>query len=339
MSGTTHDLARPSLARGRQISVLHLLERFGLVWLLVLVVCVFAFYSKTSGVFTSAANIRNIVANESVIGLAALAALIPLVTMRFDVSVGAVLGGTVVLVAYLTVDSGLPLAVALVIGVLAGAAVGALNGFVIAFLGPNSFIVTIGVATAVGGLVSLLSRDQTIVGVPQQLLDFGNQYWLGVPRPTWLLAVVALLVAYLLRYTVFGRQLLQIGSNPRSARLVGIPVRRLVFSAFVLAGILAAVAGALQLARTGSGNPGNTVNFTLNALAACFLGATSFRPGQFNVPGTIVGVFFVAITVNGLTLAGANDWVEPLFNGSAVVIAVTLSTVLGRRRGRPAAAL
>lgn len=339
VSDTAHGFARAVLRRTRSGSVLHVLERYGLLWLLLLVVCFFSFYSKTSGVFTSSANIKNIAANESVVGLAALAALIPLVTMRFDVSVGAVLGASVVLVAYLTVNSGWPLALALVAALLAGAAVGALNGFVIAYLGPNSFIVTIGVATAVGGLVSLLSNNQTIVGVPQPLLDFGNQFWLGIPRPTWLLAAVAVLVAYLLRYTVLGRQLLQIGSNPQSARLVGIPVKRLVFIAFVLAGALAAVAGALQLARTGSGNPGNTVDFTLNALAACFLGATSFRPGQFNVPGTIVGVFFVAVAVNGLTLAGASDWVEPLFNGTAVVIAVTLSTVLGRRRGRPATAL
>ncbi len=325
------------LTRRRPLSVLQLAERYGLLWLLLLVIVFFSLYSKTSDVFTSSANIKNILANEAVIGLAALAALVPLASLRFDVSVGAVLGGSTVLVAYLTVNQGWSLPAAIGVSLLAGTAVGALNGFVIAYVGPSSFIVTIGVATAVGGLVSLFSKDQTIVGVPQSLLDFGNQYWLGIPRPTWLLAAVALVVAYLLRYTVFGRQLLQIGSNPNSARLVGIPVKRRVLSAFVLAGFLAAIAGTLQLARTGSGNPGNTVNFTLNALAACFLGATSFRPGQFNVAGTITGVFFVAVTVNGLTLAGANDWVEPLFNGTAVVLAVTLSTVLGRRRGRVSA--
>jgi ribose transport system permease protein len=102
---------------------------------------------------------------------------------------------------------------------------------------------------------------------------------------------------------------------------------------FVLAGALAAIAGALQLARTGSGNPQVGSNLTLSALAACFLGATVVRPGQFNVPGTLIGVFFVAVSVNGLTLAGAADWVDPVFNGAAVIVAVALSTVLGRRRG------
>jgi len=165
------------------------------------------------------------------------------------------------------------------------------------------------------------------------MLSFGNGLWLGIPKPTWLLIVCALGVEYMLRFTVYGRQLVQIGSNARSARLVGIRVKRLMFTVFVVAGALAAVAGALQLARTGSASPQLGPGLTLNAIAACFLGSTTIRPGQFNVPGTLVGVFFVAVMVNGLTLAGAADWVEPTFNGAAVVIAVTLSAILARRRG------
>jgi ribose transport system permease protein len=315
-------------------AALHTAERYALVLLLLAMVIFFSVYSKTSDVFLTEANIRNVVANESVSGIAALAALVPLVALRFDVTIGAILGGVSVLVAYLCVNEGMALGPAVGLGVAAGAVVGVVNGYVIAYVGANSFIITLGMATLVTGLVSLFSQNQTIVGVPQALLDFGNGQWLGVPWPTWLLLVVAVLVAYLLRYTVTGRQLLQVGSNERSARLVGIDSKRLVFLAFVAAGTLAAVAGVLQLTRTGSGNPGSSSNLTLHALAACFLGATTIRPGQFNVPGTLVGVFFVAIAVNGLTLAGATDWVDPVFNGTAVIVAVALSTVLARRRGQ-----
>ncbi len=319
--------------------IAQLLERFALVWLLIAMIIFFSVYSKTSGVFLSTANIRDVVGNESVIAIAAMAALIPLVALRFDISIGAVLGGSSVLVASLTVNSGWDLWPALIAAVLAGACVGALSGFVIAYIGANSFIITLGMSTLVAGVVSLFSHNNTIVGVPNGLLNFGNQNWLGIPRPTWLLIVVAVLVAYLLRYTVTGRQLVQIGSNERSARLVGIPVRRLVLIAFILAGAVAAIAGALELARTGSGNPDSGTSFTLNALAACFLGSTTIRPGQFNVPGTIVGVFFVAVGVNGLTLAGASDWVEPVFNGASIIVAVALSAVLARRRGLSSAVL
>jgi ribose transport system permease protein len=189
------------------------------------------------------------------------------------------------------------------------------------------------VATLVGGLVSLYSKDQVILGVPASLTRFGTLNWLGVPRVVWLLAVVALVTGYVLRHTVYGRRLLAVGANPRSARLVGIPVPLVVMLSFVLAGALAGIAGAVELARTGSGNPQVGPGYTLSALAAAFLGSTTIRPGRFNVPGTIVGVFFVAISVNGLTLAGAADWVDPVFNGAAVVIAVSVSTLLAHRRG------
>jgi len=330
---------RSAVAQRPRISIVHVLERFALVWLLLAMIIFFALYSKTSGVFLSSANISNVVANESVTALAALAALIPLVALRFDVSVGAVLGGVSVLVASLTVNSGWALAPALLAGLAAGATIGAVNGYVIAYIGANSFIITLGMSTLLAGVVSLISHDNTIVGVPQALLNFGNDSWLGVPRPTWLLILVALLVAYLLRYTVFGRQLVQIGSNPRSARLVGIPIKRHVLRAFVLAGTVAAIAGALELARTGSGDPGAGQSFTFDALAACFLGSTTIRPGQFNVAGTIVGVLFVAVGVNGLTLAGASDWVQPAFDGGSIVVAVSLSAILARRRGLSSAVL
>jgi ribose transport system permease protein len=313
--------------------ILPVLERYALVGLLGLLIAFFALLPSTSDTFLTVANIRNVAANEVVIAIAALAALIPLIGGQFDVSVGAVLGMVSVAIAALTTRAGFPVSLAVVTGVAIGAAVGAVNGFVIAYLRASSFIITLGMATLVGGLVSLYTKDQVILGVPQSMVSFGTLNWLGVPRVVWLLAVVALAIAYVLRHTVYGRQLLSVGSNPRSAWLVGIRVPLVVLLSFILAGALAGVAGAVELARTGSGNPQVGPGFTLSALAAAFLGSTTIRPGRFNVPGTIVGVFFVAVSVNGLTLAGAADWVDPVFNGAAVVIAVAASTILAHRRG------
>ena len=106
--------------------------------------------------------------------------------------------------------------------------------------------------------------------------------------------------------------------------------------AVAVAALLAGIAGVLQVARTGTGNPQIGNAYTLSALSAAFLGASTIRPGRFNMVGTLVGVAFVAFvafSVNGLTLAGAADWVDPVFTGTALTVAVTLSTVLGRRRG------
>jgi ribose transport system permease protein len=232
-----------------------------------------------------------------------------------------------------TISHDIPVFFALMIGVAVAAAVGLVNGYVVAYLRTNSIIITLGMATLVAGLVSLYSKSQTLVGVPESMSRFASGNFLGVPQPTCVLIVVAVALWYLLRYTVFGRQLLLIGSNRASAELVGVRTRRLIFAAFVISATLAGVAGVLSLARAGAANPTVGPGYTLSAVAAVFLGATTIRPGQFNVPGTIVGVFFVAVSVNGLTLAGTADWVDPVFNGGAVVIAVTGSTLIAHRRG------
>ena len=195
MSETALPAATKSTAHSqRRDAFVSILERYALVWLLVLMCLFFALDPSTSKVFISVTNIRTIAANEAVTGLVALAALLPLVAMRFDVSVGAVLGGISVFVAYLTVNLHWPLLAALAAAIATGAAVGALSGWITAYIGANSFIITLGIATLVGGIVSLFSGDQTIVGVPQSLLNFGDQLWLGVPAPTWLLIAVAVLV-------------------------------------------------------------------------------------------------------------------------------------------------
>jgi ribose transport system permease protein len=186
---------------------------------------------------------------------------------------------------------GVPLTGAIAIALACALVVGAVNGWLVACLGVNSFIITLATATLVGGLVSLYTHDQVILqGVSQHLIDFGSGNLLGVPRVAWLVALVALLVAYGLGWTLQGRRLVSVGSNVRAARLVGMPVNRIMLASFVVAALLAGIAGALQVARTGTGNPQIGNAYTLAALSAAFLGASTIRPGRFNVVGTLVGV-------------------------------------------------
>jgi ribose transport system permease protein len=123
-----------------------------------------------------------------------------------------------------------------------------------------------------------------------------------------------------------------VGSNQEAARLVGIRVRSVVFRSFVVSGALAGAAGVLLLARSGAGNPQVGSTFTLTAIAAAFLGAAAFRPGQLNVPGTLVAIFFLAVNITGLTFAGVADYINDLFTGTALVVAVALSAMLLRRQ-------
>ncbi len=307
-------------------------ERYALLTFTILIIVFFSVYSKTGDTFFSTANLRTVLGNEAVVAIAALAVMVPLVAGEFDISVGPVAGMSAIAAAS-AMSHGWPLGAAIVLAIAISAVVGLVNGVFVAYIGVNSFITTLAAGTLVGGLVSLYTHDATIIeGISTELTNFGTADLLGIPWVAWVVAIIAAVLAFVIGWTVYGRQLTSVGASQASARLVGIRVKAIVASSFVISSALAGAAGVVLLARTGSGSPQVGEGYTLAALSAAFLGATAFRPGQFNVAGTLLGVIFVAVSVNGLTLAGASDWVEPVFTGAALMIAVALSTTLGRLR-------
>ena len=309
-----------------------LLERFGLLGLFALLVVFFSVMRP--GTFATKSNWQVIAISQSVLIVAAAALIIPLVCGRFDVSVGANLGMCSIICSGLMARDGLPLAVAVIATIALGVVVGVVNGYVVAFLGVNSIIATLGMATILGGLVSAYTNGVPISeGLPASLTEFSARTVAAVP----LLFVVALVIAgvvwFGLTQTPYGRELTAVGSNLRAAQLVGITVRRHVLLSFIAAGALAGVAGVLQLAASGSGDPSvGGINFIVPALAAVFLGATTWQPGRYNVPGTILGLLFVSTAVSGLALLGVRPWVSDVFNGGAVVLAIVVSAQFRRRR-------
>ncbi|GAB3760563.1 ribose transport system permease protein [Nocardioides ginsengisegetis] len=313
--------------------LLSLLEKYALVFLFALMCVFFSVYQPTSDTFPSAANIRNILGNEPVVAIIALASILPLTCGQFDLSVGAIAGLSSIVAASAAAEHDVPVVLAVALGIFSGCGVGLFNGVLVARLGVNALVATLGTATLVSGLVSLYTANLVIsIGIPESITALGSGTWLGLPRTVYTLAVIAVGVWYLLTQTPYGRQLTAVGVSPGSARLVGLRVDRYVLSSFVLSGGLSGVAGVLLLARAGTANPSVGPGYTLAALSAAFLGATAIKPGTFNVLGTLLGVLFVAVSVNGLVLAGTADWVQPTFNGAALIVAVALSTSIARRR-------
>ncbi|WP_394821435.1 ABC transporter permease [Pendulispora albinea] len=315
-----------------------LLERYVLALLFVVVAIVFSV--MLPGSFATVLNFRNIAGNQSVLAIVALAAIIPLIGGQFDLSVGAVLGLTSIATASVLSRFAAPMWIALIVGPTLGAAIGLLNGVLITKFGLNSLITTLGVATTLTGVISWYTRGASILtGIPRALTDAGGGLWLGIPRPLYYLAVVASLVWYLLDHTPYGRYLQAVGSNSNAARLVGLDVDRIAILSFVASGTIVGFAGVLEVAREGGANPQIGSLITLPVLAVAFLGMTSVHPGRFNVPGTLLAVFFLATAVSGLSLLGVDNWVESAFNGAALVIAVALSSILGRGRDKTAPAV
>jgi ribose transport system permease protein len=218
--------------------------------------------------------------------------------------------------------------VAIAVGLLAGTA----NAFLVARLKLNGFIATLGTYTLLGGLLELYTNGTSIFGIPTAFGNWGSLSWFGIPRPFWLLIAVAVIIWYVLLHTPTGRQLEAIGSNESAARLVGISVNRLVALSFLGSALVASIAGVLLTSRQGGADPTVATNYLFPALAAVFLGATTIRPGRYNVWGTVIGLFTLAVAINGFTFLGAQAWVTQVFDGMALVLAVGISTLMGRRR-------
>jgi len=213
--------------------------------------------------------------------------------------------------------------------------VGLINGLFVAVLGVNSLIITLAMATVLQGVVQLYTGGATIVsGISTALVNSGTGNAAGIPRAVIWLIPVAAIAWYGLQHTPYGRYVTSLGSNPAAARLVGLPVRRLLISTFLFSGALSGLAGLLLVAQSGDADPQATLGaLLLPALAAVFLGASAFQPGRFNVLGTVLAVYFLAFGVSGLQFWGAASWVEQVFDGAVLAGAVTVSTILRRRQG------
>lgn len=321
-------------ARGaRSVTTLlaHGAERYGLIVLLIAIIAFFALLPSSGEAFRSSPNIQSVLANQAVGLTVALALLLPLAAGHFDFSVGATTAGSSVVAAAVMADHGAPLVVGVAAGLGTGLLIGLLLGVMVAHGGMNSFIATLGMATLIGGAIFAYTDGLQITGdLPVPLTDLGSRTLLGVPSIVWLAVAIALATWFLTAHTPLGRHLFAIGSNAEAAKLVGIEVRRVTVAAFAMAGLLAGAAGVLLLARQGSATSDNGMTMLFPALTAVLLSTVVLDIGRPSVVGVVIGVLFVAVSVSGLTLAGAPVWIGQVFNGAALLLAVAISS-LGRR--------
>jgi len=311
-------------------------SRYSLV--LVFAAIVVGFSLANPGVFNTTVNAQTIASTNAVIALLALAAMLPLVVGKFDISVGYQLGLAQGLCAGLIIRSGLPAALAVAIVIAVGALIGAVNGLLVAYLRLDSFIATLGVGILVLGVNNLYTDSQQITGsVPSSFADLGRTNLAGVPLALVYVLVVAALLWTLLEYTSWGRQAFSTGGGEPAARLAGVNTRRVTLQCFVLTGVISAIAGVLSVMKLGGSSPVVGLSALLPAFAGAFLGATSIRPGRYNAIGTVLAVYLLAAGITGLQQEGAASFVEEFFNGGALLLAVTISVLLARRRrGQPA---
>jgi ribose transport system permease protein len=305
---------------------------YAVVLITILLGVIFTF--TNSSTFPTTLNFQIVSGSNAVTLLLALGTLPVLIGGDFDLSIGYMLELGTVGMAQLVGDDHVALVPAIIIILALGALVGLINGILVARVGISSFIATIGVGSVLEGISLEITNGRTLInGIPNSFLNFSQDNTLGVPNVVFLALVVCVIFWVACEHTPYGRKLLAIGLSRRSADLLGMRVANIRILAFVIAGFTSALAGILELGRTGSATSGIGPSFLLPAVAACFLGATTIKVGRFNVVGTVVAVILVGIGVSGLELNGVPNWVEPVFDGVVLVLAVGTSRLAARRTG------
>ena len=306
------------------MSMSRLLSRWGLV--LVFAAVFGAFSGWLPNKFPTSGNLQDILTSQPPGIFIAYAAMLVLVVGEFDLSIGATLGLSQYIVLKLITHYGLSWQAAIVTAIGVGAFIGVANAVAVVGLGINSFIATIGIATILEGLLQWISSGNEPIfgGAPHGLTSLAQTKHLVV-LPVYYALVASLLLWVVLEYTVIGRQMRATGANRAAAKLSGIHTGRARVTAFVAAGVLAAIGGILVTAQVGAADASSGPAYLLPAYAAAFLGATAIRPGFFNVWGTLIAIFLVAIGITGLQLKGAEPWVTPVFNGGVLLLAVAVS--------------
>jgi ribose transport system permease protein len=282
--------------------------------------------------FFTLGNFRTIVSSQAVLMILALGLTLPLTTGEFDLSIGSMLGCAAVLTAFFTGQLHWPLPVVLIVTILVGVLSGALNSLFVVRIGVNAFIGTLGVSTMLTGLTLAVSDGQILNTMPQPLVDFVQHQIFGLAVPVYVAFALAIALWRLYEHTPIGRHLFFVGEGREAARLAGLQVDRLRIGAFVASGAISAVAGIFTAGQLGAADPSVGPNFLLPAYAAAFLGATTIKPGRFNAWGTVVALYLLVTGVTGLELFGTSSWVQEMFNGAALLIAVTFARFVSREQ-------
>jgi ribose/xylose/arabinose/galactoside ABC-type transport system permease subunit len=307
----------------------------------IVLLAVIVVFAAASPVFLTAQNLSSLASQSVFLLLIATAQLIVLIAGGFDLSVGANVALTSVASATVTsaVYGGYPefegqaILWGAITALVVGAGVGLLNGFGVAVLKVNPFIVTLATSGIVAGVAIIVSRGQQITGLPPAYTHVvGSGSVIGIP---WLLILsvpVVLVVHVLLSRTRFGRRIYALGGNPVAASVAGIGVKRNLVLTYVIAGIIVAMAGWLLTARVASGQPSLGTALTMQSLTAALIGGASLSGGRGNVGGMVLGVVFIMLLTNGMNLMRLDTNTQTIAIGIALVVAVVIDRLRDRTR-------
>ncbi|MBV8703620.1 MAG: ABC transporter permease [Acetobacteraceae bacterium] len=318
-------------ALSRRRAVVRMLPVYGLPLLTLALIVFFSLLLPDS--FPTALNARSILSDKAIIALLSLGAIVPMIAGRIDLTIGFGIVMWHILAISLQVNYGVPWPVAVVIVLICGAFTGLVNGLLVEVAQIDSFIATLGTGTILYALALWHTGGRQVMGtLPVGFLAINGLSVAGVPIPAVYVLALALVLWLITERLPLGRHAYAIGANERAAALNGIPVRAYIIGVFVASGLIAGFTGVVLAAKLRIGQANVGLDYLLPALVGAFLGSTTIKPGRVNVWGTIVGVVILAVGISGIQQLGGAFFVEPLFNGGMLVIAIALAGFAQRRR-------
>lgn len=298
--------------------------------ILVALIVLVALLAMATPNFLTAYNLSVVVRQASFVGLVALGQTLVLLIGGIDLSVGAAAGLGAIIGGLLLTQMGIHPYAVLPLAMIFGLLLGAANGLFVATLKLNPFIVTLAAGEIFAGLTMVITEGYPVRPLGPVFQFFGNGTLFGVPVPVVIFLGAGAILAYVLKFTRFGRDIYAVGGNRDAAELVGIRVKRVEFIVFALAGMLAVLAGLLYASRMDSAQPSVGEGWLMGAITAAIIGGTSLRGGQGTIVGTVLGALLMAVLANGIVLLNVSGFWERVIIGIVVLVAILVD--LARRR-------
>jgi ribose transport system permease protein len=301
------------------------MRRFGVILVWFATIAIFSILRPDT--FFTFTTVQTLAGSQAVLLILALGLLIPLTAGEFDLSAAAVMGLSLVLIGWLNVIHGWPIGAAIAVALATGLFVGTINAFFVVVARVDSFIVTLGTGTVLGGVMLGVNTEST-GGISPGLVNAATRNVFGLPLAFYYGLALTLLVWYVMSQTPLGRYLFFVGSGREVARLSGLRVDRIRAGSFLVSGFTSALAGVVLAGWLGASDVSVSPPYMLSSFAAAFLGTSILQPGRFNAWGTFIAVYFLVTGITGLELLGLAGWIESVFYGSSLVLAVALSRAI-----------
>ncbi len=286
-----------------------------------LVILVFVL-TISSPFFLTKNNLLNVLRQASINGLISIGLFLVILTGGIDLSVGSTLAFSSMFMA-IRIDNGMNSTLAILLALMIGAGIGAINGIIVSKGKVQAFIATLGTMMVFRGLTLFISDGLPVSNLGDGLIEFlGRGYVFGIPFPVILLVVSFVIVGLILSKTIFGKRIYAIGGNPKAAKLSGINIDKNLIIVFALSGFFAALSGVVLTSRVNSAVPTAGVSYELNAIAAIVIGGASLAGGKGKMRGTFIGVLIIAVLSNGLNLLGVSAYLQQVITGSIILFAV-----------------